>query len=117
MLRTPVLWLALRSRLPLDVVAAVAEIDQRHRCAVAVQRVVRGGLCRRRHAHRCHPLWRELERELEACVPGVVSTLTLYPAVRLEWRTDPSAWLYTLRRAHADRVVRQILLECLAGMW
>lgn len=117
MLRIPLLWLGLRGRLPLDLVCAVAEHDRRHRGAVALQRVARGVLSRRRHAHRRHPLWRELERELEGCVPGIVATLAEYPAVRREWRTDPSAWLYTLRRAHADRVVRQILLECLAGMW
>lgn len=115
--RGPQLWLALRSKLPRDAVEQVARFDTLHRSAVEVQRVVRGGVCRFRHAHRRHPLWPTLERELDACVPGIAATLAHYPAVRREWRTDPAAWLYTLRRANADRVVHQILLECLEGLW
>lgn len=115
--RGSLLRLGLQGKLPLDTIEVIQCFDKMHLAAIQIQRISRGRLCRLRRAHLRHALWGVLERELEACSPGILPLLSSYPGVRREWKVDPASWLHTLRQGNAIDVMEMILSECHSGYW
>ena len=116
--RECIILLGLRgSRLDMDTIRKISEVERRHRSAIRIQSMVRGKLSRIHHVHKRHPLWPALSRELEVCSPGLLPVLSRYRGVRWEWSIYPAAWLHMLRSIDAADVLREILDECIRGLW